>query len=523
MKCLKLGLLVAMSFLLLEACNEKAVNPNRNLSLDSFSSLDSSAFSLNSHRIREYIDVAMRNDADSMKADYEARRYYRNKGVFVWIDRLGVDHRAMQLLEQLKTVSSMGFSEKKFCVKQIEDDLARVRELEFDSDENQINQVFGRLEYRLTKAYFRFAVGQRFGYVNPRRLLNALDVRDSDSIHVSYRQLFDVRQDEVDKSFYRLALRKVHQDSVAIFLNEITPSSALYTLYLKQLNDAHNRFERAKILCNLERARWRTHDNPSMHQKYVMVNIPAFRLMGVDGKDTITMRVGCGSLETKTPLLSSQMERMDVNPRWVLPASIIKKSVAHHAGDSAYFARKRFSVIDRHTRKKVSVHHVTADMLTSGSYYVVQTGGVGNSLGRIIFRFKNNFAVYLHDTSQRDFFNLHDRGVSHGCVRVEKPFDLAVFLLGDKDEKVIDKIKYSMLAPIGVESEKTDDEDAEEPKKKEIDKRMLIHSVSVNPKVPLFITYYTLYPGRWGVLEEYPDVYGYDRVIYGMLKNYGVQ
>ena len=197
--------------------------------------------------------------------------------------------------------------------------------------------------------------------------------------------------------------------------------------------------------------------------------------------------------------------------------------MAHHAGDSAYFARKRFSVIDRHTRKKVPVHHVTADMLTSGSYYVVQTGGVGNSLGRIIFRFKNNFAVYLHDTSQRDFFNLHDRGVSHGCVRVEKPFDLAVFLLGDKDEKVIDKIKYSMSAPIGVESEKTDDEDAEEPKKKEIDKRMLIHSVSVNPKVPLFITYYTLYPGRWGVLEEYPDVYGYDRVIYGMLKNYGVQ
>uniref|UniRef100_A0AB33JMC0 L,D-TPase catalytic domain-containing protein n=1 Tax=Prevotella sp. GTC17262 TaxID=3236797 RepID=A0AB33JMC0_9BACT len=523
MKCLKFVLLVAVSCFLLGACNEKPVNPNRNLSLESFSSLDSSAFSLNSHRIREYIDVAMRNDADSMKVDYEARRYYRAKGAFVWIDRLGVDHRASQLLEQLKTVSSMGFSEKKFSVSQIEEDLARVRALDFDSDENQINKVYGRLEYHLTKAYFRFASGQRFGYVNPRRLLNSLDVRDSDSVHVSYRQLFDVGQDRVDKSFYRVALRKVRQDSVAVFLKEITPKNALYTMYLNLLNDTRQKFDRMKILCNLERARWRTYDDPSKHQKYVLVNIPAFRLMGVDGKDTITMRVGCGSLETKTPLLSSQLERMDVNPRWVLPASIVKKSVAHHAGDSAYFARKRFSVIDRHTGKKVSVHHVTAGMLMSGRYYVVQTGGVGNSLGRIIFRFNNNFAVYLHDTSQRDFFNLHDRGVSHGCVRVERPFDLAVFLLAEKDGSVVDKIKYSMSAPVGLEAEKTDDEETDEAEREEIDRSMLIRSVPIAPKVPLYITYYTLYQNARGVLEEYPDVYGYDRVLYGMLKNFGAR
>ena len=82
-------------------------------------------------------------------------------------------------------------------------------------------------------------------------------------------------------------------------------------------------------------------------------------------------------------------------------------------------------------------------MLLSGAYKVVQRGGEGNALGRIVFRFPNNFSVYLHDTSSREAFSRFDRGVSHGCIRVEKPLELAVFLLQDKEEALIDKLIYS--------------------------------------------------------------------------------
>ena len=140
-------------------------------------------------------------------------------------------------------------------------------------------------------------------------------------------------------------------------------------------------------------------------------------------------------------------------------------------------------------------------MLLSGKYGVVQRGGKGNSLGRIIFRFDNNFSVYLHDTSSQAVFSREDRDVSHGCIRVEKPFELAKFLLHEKNEKLIQRINYSMTA----DSLKI--------------KRLVVGSVKVEPQIPLFITYYTLYPFAKGVVS-YPDVYGFDGVIFEHLRKY---
>jgi murein L,D-transpeptidase YcbB/YkuD len=156
-------------------------------------------------------------------------------------------------------------------------------------------------------------------------------------------------------------------------------------------------------------------------------------------------------------------------------------------------------------------------MLESKDYLVIQEGGQGNSLGRIIFRFDNDFSVFLHDTSSKEIFSRDTRGVSHGCVRVEKPFDLAVFMLKDKDEQIIDKIKYSMIADVS-NLDKTDED--ENTFVDTLDHSKLISSLPVDPQVPLFITYFTLYPVGNGRMAEYDDVYGYDHVIYDCLCNY---
>lgn len=82
---------------------------------------------------------------------------------------------------------------------------------------------------------------------------------------------------------------------------------------------------------------------------------------------------------------------MEVNPQWVIPRSIIDKDVAHHAGDWHYFHSRNYYVVDRKTGKPVDFSQVSFSMLRNHNYSVVQRGGKGNSLGRLIFRFDNNF------------------------------------------------------------------------------------------------------------------------------------
>lgn len=82
---------------------------------------------------------------------------------------------------------------------------------------------------------------------------------------------------------------------------------------------------------------------------------------------------------------------MDLNPKWFVPRSIILKDMAHHAGNVGYFKSRNYYISDRSTGKEVDPAMVTRSMLVSGKYGVVQRGGKGNALGRIIFRFDNNF------------------------------------------------------------------------------------------------------------------------------------
>lgn len=493
----------------LVACHEEPNNPNENLEMSMFAELQDSVYALNSHRVREQIHKLIKSDCDSLVADAKTRGYYKNDGCFLWIDRHGVDSRADSLLAFLSEVGKMGFAPDKFYVEQLQSDLRRVRELDFSSTGRQaINQVMARLEYNLTKAFLRYVVGQRFGFINPQNMLNHFDVQHKDSQRVIYRRIFDVAMDHPDEHFFVAAIHKIYNDSVAPFLHEVQPVEPLYYKFVDLLNsDTFPASKRLKLLCNIERCRWRQKDAPRLHKKYVLVNVPAFHLDAVDGDSVLNMKVVCGTLATKTPLLNSEIKRMDINPQWIIPRSIIEKDIARHAGDKSYFDRRRYFIRDRKTGKKVDAYHVSRSGLLSGKYMVAQEGGKGNSLGRIIFRFDNNFSVYLHDTSSPGVFSRDNRGASHGCVRVERPFDLAVFLLKDKDEDTIDRIKYSMTADL--HSNSHSEEGGESPKP--IDRKKLLNSLPVDPHVPVFISYFTMYPDKNGKMCEYPDVYGYDR------------
>ena len=257
--------------------------------------------------------------------------------------------------------------------------------------------------------------------------------------------------------------------------------------------------DRQLILVNLERARWKPTDAPHLHDEYIIVNIPAFHLWAMrDNRLSIDMKIGCGATKTKTPLLHSKIKRMELNPQWVIPWSIRKKEISGHGGDAGYFSRNHYFARNKKTGAKLTGAAITLGIIMSPDWSIVQEGGDGNSLGRIIFRFDNNFSIYVHDTSTPSVFQRKVRSVSHGCIRVEKPYELACYLLRDKDPETAEKIKYSMEA------------DMSDPKR---DWKKLIGSKKVNPQIPIFIVYYTLFPVPDGTLESYPDIYGYDSVI----------
>lgn len=206
---------------------------------------------------------------------------------------------------------------------------------------------------------------------------------------------------------------------------------------------------------------------------------------------------------------------MEVNPQWVIPKSILEKDVVRHAGDSAYFARNKYNIYERATNKQMPIEEVTRSMLMSGKYRVAQQSGSHNSLGRIVFRFKNKFSVFLHYTSTPGVFQRDSRAVSHGCVRVARPYDLAHFLLDNPDEWLLDRIRISM----GLKAET--DRGRQYLKTHPTDEdHKLIGYVPVKPHVPLYIIYYTLWTDENGVLQSWPDVYGYDTVIWNHLQTF---
>lgn len=502
----------AMAVILLcpSSCSTTLDNPNKDLTMEAFVPFYNDKYEFDIDAIRQHLREIVRHDNDSTQTDRKTRSLYKGDMRPIWIDRNGIDWRADTLVGFLHTVGDVGFSEDAFSVSQIESDIKRLRNLDFEGEGNDINRLTARLEYLLTKAYLRYCTGQQFGYVNPFDALNKLDPVDDDSTSAvkEFRHLFDIPISRPDNSFYQRAIDMARTDSLCGFLRSVQPHDPTLTELASQLKLAPNNRKWWLLMCNMERHRWRRTFMPAdPFGRKIVVNIPSFRLYAYGEDSVMTMKVGCGATKTKTPLLSSAINRMDINPLWNIPMSIVRKDVAAHAGDASYFSNHRYFIVDRETGKTMEPHKVTADMLRSGRYRVSQEGGAGNSLGRIIFRFDNNFSVYLHDTSSRRFFDQSVRSVSHGCIRVERPFDLAKYLLGnDVDSWTLDKIRISM--DIEPETEKGLRYVSDTTRT-----RKLINSKNVSPNVPLYIVYQTLFKTPEGKWEEYGDIYGYDAVM----------
>lgn len=269
-------------------------------------------------------------------------------------------------------------------------------------------------------------------------------------------------------------------------------------------------YYQAKIRANMERYRWKR--TKAKHNKHIEVNVASAMLVASNTKsDSLPLisRVCVGSVKNKTPLLQSDISYINLNPIWNVPTSIAQKEVA-------VLQKKDPTYIERHNMKlykggkEVDVSSINWKDVNPDkfSYTIKQDPGGGNSLGLVKFMFNNAFSVYLHDTPSKQAFNRKNRAVSHGCVRVQKPFDLAFFCVSPVTDIYKDRLYYSINKP------PVSDEGKKLLKEQKLKKLPDIINIDKDNKISLFIDYYTvfMYPDD-EALYYADDIYDYDKLI----------
>jgi murein L,D-transpeptidase YcbB/YkuD len=232
-----------------------------------------------------------------------------------------------------------------------------------------------------------------------------------------------------------------------------------------------------QIELNLERWRWLPAD---LGRRYLMVNVPSFRLTAYEeGHPPLAMKVVTGKPESPTPVFGGDMTTVVFSPFWNVPPTIAEDEIIPAVlRDPGYLTRHNLELV-RGTQV------VGPAALRRGDVQIRQRPGTSNSLGLVKFVFPNPFGVYLHGTPAGALFARPLRAFSHGCVRVEKPYELARWVLSGLPRWTPSAIQAAMRS--GREGQ-----------------------LALPQPIPVYITYQTVQASPDGTAFFWPDVYGHD-------------
>ncbi len=267
----------------------------------------------------------------------------------------------------------------------------------------------------------------------------------------------------------------------------------------------------------------------NMGSRFILVNIANYHLYGVsNNRDNTTMRIVVGKPEWNTPIFSEQMTHMVINPYWNIPPSIFRDDIAPRVRtDPNYMsdrniqavglempvieeevsapAEETLEVAETSEGQKAAeseqaepaehpAHAEYRSKVLSGNYRLRQKPGPRNPLGRVKFLFPNKHSVYLHDTPNRGYFKRAQRNFSHGCIRVEKPIDLADFVLYTDPDWSGQRVQSAIY------SGRT-------------------RTVHLPEPLPVYILYFTAWANKDGSVSFHKDIYGLDSTLANALNS----
>ncbi len=225
--------------------------------------------------------------------------------------------------------------------------------------------------------------------------------------------------------------------------NGLQPDGIIGRATLEALNQSPQQLM-DKVAVNLERLRWLP---DTTVQKFILVNIANYSMDLIRNRDTLLhSNVIVGKSYRKTPVFNADMSYLVFSPTWTIPPTILKNDVLPAIRRNInYLAQKNMRVIDP-SGQEINPTTVDWQQMTGANfpYLIRQNPGPQNSLGLVKFMFPNSYSVYIHDTPSRELFYREDRALSSGCIRIEKPFELAQLLLNDQPLWSDERIRSAM-------------------------------------------------------------------------------
>lgn len=247
--------------------------------------------------------------------------------------------------------------------------------------------------------------------------------------------------------------------------------------------------QRASIMAlNIQRLRL----TPAIGDTGIWVNIPDFSLYFYANNELILdSKVIVGRPDRKTPIMSSALNNVVVNPPWNVPTSMTRKDIVPRGkADPSYFSRKGYTIYSGWGNDAYPINPYDIDWQNMSAnnfpYRIWQAPGPTNSLGRYKFNMPNSDAIYLHDTPNHSLFSKNMRAISSGCIRVNKASELASILLGDAGWKQ-DRIDAAL-------------------------KRGSTQYAPIPERIPVYLYYQTAWVAQENAPQYRADIYGYDKI-----------
>lgn len=270
----------------------------------------------------------------------------------------------------------------------------------------------------------------------------------------------------------------------------LDPDGRLGKGTIAQLNTPLS-FRVRQLQLTLERWRWVPH---SYSRPPIVVNIPEFQLRALSESylTELDMKVVVGkAYHHQTPVFAAEMRYVIFRPYWNVPRSIQRAELVPKLDrDRSYLAKNGYEVVT--PQDQVVTNGIVDDdvmaQLRSGRLWIRQTPGPKNSLGLVKFLFPNEHDVYLHDTPATELFARSRRDFSHGCIRVERPEQLASWVLRDKPEWTPERIHDAMHGNETIQ-------------------------VTLDTPIPVLIVYATAVVLDHGEVRFFDDIYGQDAQI----------
>lgn len=322
-------------------------------------------------------------------------------------------------------------------------------------------------------------LSQRPGAVAEEIFLRVASDLDGGRDRHAYRPGWRIIDRTIGPAELRVLLtRALSEHMIAEALAGLAPRHPQYRALKAALAAAPpaDKARRDALMADLERWRWLP---PELGDRYLLVNVPAYEVQLVEaGKIVARHRVIVGKPATPTPQFIAEVTGITFNPSWIVPASIIAESIGRLVTRSPATARLRGYVWTRAAK---------------GGLAVTQKPGPGNALGLVKFEMPNPNTIYLHDTPSKELFDRDARAFSHGCIRLDRPLDLAETLLAGRPDWARPSIDAAVMRGATV-------------------------TAPLTAHLPIYVVYFTMVPEADGQLTRLHDVYARNASVIAGLK-----